>query len=120
MSDRLRLLARQAWARVEQLGHDPVDSIHKALIYAQAETAALPAWADVAYQSQREVALVLAGGPLRLGLIAKQLGITRFAAGLRLARLRRAGVVVRLRYGVWGLEPAPPPMVMHNNQLVRS
>jgi DNA-binding Lrp family transcriptional regulator len=103
MTDRLRILAKQAWGRIQQLHHDPIESIHKALIYAYQDNAMMPGWVDYACQTQRDIALVLLRGPLRLKNIAKQLGISNRTAFSRLRRLASEGKVIKVRYGIWQL-----------------
>lgn len=104
-SDHLRQLAVQAWKRVTQMGHDPVESITKALVYATAGKP-VPQWVDSLYPSQREVALVLLSGPQALRGVAHALGINRRAACLRLRRMRAQGLVHRGRHGVYHLVEA--------------
>ncbi len=102
MTDRLRNLARQAWLRIQNLGHDPIESIHKALVYASTDSP-LPKWCDALYDSQRAVVLCLMSGPLPLRALAKDLGIGRHAALSRLRRMRQRGIVTKNKHGIYAL-----------------
>lgn len=102
MTDRLHNLARQAWLRIQNLGHDPIESIHKALVYASTDSP-LPKWCDTLYGSQRAVVMTLLPGPLPLRTIAESLGVNRRAACWRLRRLCSRGIVCKTRHGEYQL-----------------
>lgn len=59
---RLHTLAVQAWARIRDLHHDPIESIVAALRTATGETRPLPEHFDTLTPARRRVALVLADG----------------------------------------------------------
>ncbi len=113
MTDHLRSLAVQAWKRVTELGHDPVESIHRALLHATTGTE-LPAWAAALYPTERAVVLVLMAGRLPLRTIAKELGTTNRAACLRLRRLRKRGLVQRDGHGTYHLASWTPSVQVND------
>lgn len=103
--DRLRLLAEQAWRRVQQLNEDPILAIHKALIYATTGKA-VPEWVYRLPRTEQATVMCLLPGPQRLRAVTESLMITNRAACLRLRRLRAKGIVAHHRHGTWSLDPS--------------
>ncbi len=102
MSERLRILARQAWARA-QLGHDPVECIHRVLLIATTDQP-VPGFIDTLSPQLRDAAMVMLGaGVVTPSYLAKQLALGKRCAQERCRSLVHRGYAERTEHGRYRL-----------------
>ncbi len=103
---RIVRLARQAWARIQAMGMDPVESIARACVaVADGSERPLPPYLDRLPPTQRRVACALwaEARSVRIEAIAEALDMTQGNVCHTLRKLVRRGYARRVVFGVYAL-----------------